>query len=133
MNSIYILSSDTPLLESLNTLFSRAGFVVTLFLEPQSLLERLVEEQPNCILAEGLSLKTANKLLIENIHDKAPNLPIVMVAAGDDISVAVEAIRNGAIDFVQKPIIDRVLIECVKKVILKPDKSMRSWRPIDPS
>ncbi len=125
MNSIFILASDPLLLESLNKLFSRAGFVVSLFQNPGILLERLTEGQPSCILAEDLSVKATNKTLIDNIHSITPNLPIVLMASGNDISIAVEAIRDGASDFVQKPIVDRILVECVKDAILNLNESIQ--------
>ncbi|MFT7470438.1 MAG: FixJ family two-component response regulator [Kiritimatiellia bacterium] len=126
MNSIFILAIDPLLLESLSELFNRAGFVVSLFKNPDILLDKLTEEQPSCILAEDLSIRATNKKLIENIHSKTPNMPIILMASGDDISVAVKAIRDGATDFVQKPIVDRVLVECVRRTILNLNDSKNS-------
>jgi FixJ family two-component response regulator len=111
------MAQDPQLLESLHQLFSRAGFSVSSFTKPDSLLGELHEDAPQCVVAENLSPAKATIQLVKQIHDAVPKLPIILIAAGDDISTAVHAIHAGAYDFVQKPIVDRLLIESVKSAI----------------
>ena len=117
MSSIFLMAHDPHLLDSLQRLFSRAGFSVNSFNGVAPLLGSLHEDKPECVVAEHLSPVSETIELLEQIHEALPALPIILIATGDDIASAVKAIRAGAFDLVQKPIVDRLLIESVRSAI----------------
>jgi len=120
---IFIMDSDPGILESLRRLFERVGFNVSTFKQPDSLLEKLEEEHPQCIVAEARLANKDNSRLVTDTHHKTPDLPIILLASHSDISAAVRALKSGATDYLEKPVIDRLLIESVQRAIAEFDKS----------
>ncbi len=116
-SSIFILDSDPGALSSLKQLFERAGFSVSAFENPDSLLQKLNEGKPQCIVAEAQFVNKDNDRLVVDTHRKTPDLPIILLAVRSDISAAVRALRTGATDYFEKPIVDRLLIESVQRAI----------------
>ena len=116
-SSIFILDSDPGALSSLKQLFERAGFCVSAFENPDSLLQKLNEEKPQCIVAEAQFVNKDNDRLVVDTHRKTPDLPIILLAVRSDISAAVRALRAGATDYIEKPVVDRLLIESVQRAI----------------
>ena len=87
------------------------------FENPDSLLQKLNEEKPQCIVAEAQFVNKDNYRLVIDTHRKTPDLPIILLAVRSDISAAVRALRAGATDYIEKPVVDRLLIESVQRAI----------------
>ncbi len=117
MASICLLVQDPSLQHSLEQLFTRAGFRPSTFTAAEALLQILSASRPHCVVAEHLSPAEETITLVKAIHRHHPALPIILLATDDDVTTAVKAIQAGAFDFVQKPIVDRLLIESVKTAI----------------
>ena len=122
-SSVFILDSDPGTLKSLKQLFERVGFRVSVFGQADSLLKKLDEEKPQCIVAEARLANKDNGQLIADTHRKAPDLPIILLAWRSDISAAVRALKAGANDYLEKPVVDRLLIESVERAISEFDRS----------
>ena len=116
-SSIFIMDSDPSVLKTLGQLFERVGFNVATFDQPSSMLEKLSEETPQCIVAEARLADKDNGRLVADTHLRAPDLPIILLASRSDISAAVRALKSGATDYLEKPVIDRLLIESVERAI----------------
>lgn len=116
-SSVFIIDSDPSVLKTLGQLFERVGFNVTTFDQPSSMLEKLSEETPQCIVAEARLADKDNGRLVADTHDRVPDLPIILLASRSDISAAVRALKSGATDYLEKPVIDRLLIESVERAI----------------
>ena len=112
-SSIFIMDSDPSVLKTLGQLFERVGFNVATFDQPSSMLEKLSEETPQCIVAEARLANKDNGQLLADAHHKRPGLPIILLAWRSDISAAVRALKSGATDYLEKPVVDRLLIESV--------------------
>ena len=121
--SVFILDSDPGSLKSLKQLFERGGFRVSAFRQTDSLLEKMDEENPKCIVAEARLANKDNGRLLADTHRKTPDLPIILLALRSDISAAMRALKSGATDYLEKPIVDRLLIESVERAITDFDKS----------
>ena len=121
-SSVFILDSDPGTLKSLKQLFERVGFHVSAFRQPDPLLEKMDDEKPQCIVAEARLANKDNGRLLADAHHKTPGLPIILLAWRSDISAAMRALKSGATDYLEKPVVDRLLIESVERAITDFDK-----------
>jgi FixJ family two-component response regulator len=101
-SEIYIVDDDAMVRESLSIVFSQAGYQVRAFCEGTSVVAAARARIPACILMD-IYLPGASGLDILKQLDAANYpAPILVVSARRDISIAVEAIKNGACDFIEK-------------------------------
>ena len=100
---IYIVDDDPSVRDALSVVFTLEGYRVTGFADSASFLEAARTVAPACVLLDvhmpGLSGLDALKRL--NAQHYAA--PILVISGQGDIPMAVDAIRHGALDFVEKP------------------------------
>jgi two-component system, LuxR family, response regulator FixJ len=100
---IYVVDGDAVARQTLCSSLGSAGYEVTCFADGTALLSEVRARTPACIvleagIADGSGLEVLKKLR----RNDCPS-PVVMAASNADIPTAVDAIRNGAFDFVEKP------------------------------
>jgi DNA-binding NtrC family response regulator len=103
---ILLLEDDRLMLEGLTMTLERAGFEVEAFEYARNALERLPEFKPDVVLTDlFLSDKDAvNGIgVLDQIRASDDDLPVVLMTARGNIPAAIEAIRKGAYDFLEKP------------------------------
>ncbi len=117
LDEIFIVDDDAAVRETLATLFKREGYSVTAFAEGKSLLAVARERTPACILLDvHIPGRSGLDILKELNADRYP-APIFIISGQGDIPMAVEAIRNGALDFIEKPFQGRELVPRVRAAI----------------
>jgi len=117
MPTIFISARDSQLLDSLKELLNRAGFTTTAFDQSNSMLEELGSNRPKCIVAETLADKQETIAMVQTIKKKLPKVPVILVTSKAELSHAMDALRAGAYDFLETPIVDRLLIESLEHAI----------------
>ena len=99
---IYVVDDDAATRETLSRALRDAGYEVIHFADAASLLTETRARTPACIFldahVEGRPLELLKRLRIEDCA-----APIVVTSAQGNIAMAVDAIRSGAFDFIQKP------------------------------
>jgi len=108
--SIAVVDDDVTVLRSLSRLLSVCGYDVTTFASASAFLVALEVWQPDIALldlrmpeSDGLTLQAA---LAERGHE----IPTVFLSGHGDVSSCVRALRNGAIDFLEKPCDEQALL-----------------------
>jgi two-component system response regulator FixJ len=99
---IFLADDDTAVRDALTLVFESEGFAVTAFADGEALLEAARLRTPACVI---LDVHMPRKSGIEVLHDLGSNYaaPIFMISGQGDIPMAVEAIKQGAHDFIEKP------------------------------
>lgn len=115
--TIAIVDDDSAVRTSLTGLLETLGYRVRAYASGQELLADPDLNSLHCLLLDmhmpGLSgTETAHRL-----HEKGVVLPTVYLTAHGDIPMAVEAMRQGAIDFLQKPYQLSALIEATRRAV----------------
>lgn len=112
--TVCIIDDDDDFRKSLAWLLERHKFNVKQFASAQAFLEEAPPET-GCIVTDvrmpgmdGLELQT--KLI-----EKKIDLPVIVITGYGDIAMAVEAMRKGALDFIEKPFDDKEFIEIINK------------------
>ena len=119
-SEIYIVDDDATVRESLSAVFSQAGYQVRAFCEGTSVIAAARARIPACILMD-IYLPGASGLDVLKQLDAANYpAPIFIVSGRRDISIAVEAIKNGACDFIEKQ-------ADVASIVTRVDKTIATW------
>jgi two-component system response regulator FixJ len=115
---VHIVDDDDAVRHSLRFQLETAGYAVRDFASAEAFLETLSEVQSGCVLTDvrmpGLSgLDLVNRLKRGNFL-----LPVIIMTGHGDIPLAVEAMKAGVVNFIEKPLDDAVLLEAIETALL---------------
>ena len=120
MNTVLIAEDEKLLRAGLRTMVSRSGVPYTEILEArdgQEALETLKSRQVDLLITDIRMPKMDGIELVSRIRDELDYSPAVLVVSGyDDFSYAVEMLRNGAQDYLLKPVERERLYNAIRKV-----------------
>lgn len=103
MSEIFIVDDDPSVRAALAVVLSGEGFEVTSFVEGETFLAVARSRTPECVLID-IHLPGGSGLeVLRRLDAQRYPAPILVISGRGDIPTAVEAIRNGALDFIEKP------------------------------
>ena len=100
---ILVVDDETPVRTMIAAALERQGYTVELAGGGREALAVLELNNFNLVLTDIVMQDVDGIALLERIHALQPNLPVVMVTAVHDISVAIDSMRRGAYDYLLKP------------------------------
>jgi FixJ family two-component response regulator len=125
LETIFVVDDDSGLRSGLDTLFRSVGLLVRSFSSAADCLAQITEDSAGCLVLDvrmpglgGLELQA--QLQLANIK-----MPIVFMTGHGDIPMTVEAMRAGAIDFLQKPFRHQEMLNAVNRG-LEADRERRN-------
>lgn len=119
---VYIVDDDSGLRESLGELLSAKGLATKQFSSGEAFLGAIKGDETGCVLLD-YHLGGCNGLeVIKALREADHSIPVVMITAHGEVQLAVDAMRAGASDFVEKPwardtlfdAVDRAMDSCKK-------------------
>jgi two-component system response regulator FixJ len=110
IGNVYVIDDDSAMRDSLDFLLGSAGFNVTLFDSALIFLETLPNLAFGCVVSDIRMPGMDGIDLLRRLKTEPKRLPIVIMTGHGDIPLAVEAMKLGAIDFLEKPFEDERLI-----------------------
>lgn len=108
--NVYVVDDDPAMRDSLDFLLASAGFSVTLFDSALKFLETMPSLAFGCVVSDVRMPGMDGIDLLRQLKKEPKTLPIVIMTGHGDIPLAVEAIKLGAIDFLEKPFEDERLV-----------------------
>jgi DNA-binding response OmpR family regulator len=122
---ILIIDDEASLRHTLARILQRVGLDVTTAASGKEALS-LVSQQSFDLIYLDVRMPDMNGLeVLKVIHLKFPDLPVVLFTAQPDVSSAVEALRQGAKDYLVKPIKPQALIDRTQAILASQDKERR--------
>ena len=116
--NIYVIDDDVEFAKSVRFLLSFVEQPVVIFPNAETFLKEISPDASGCILVDvrmpGMSGLQLQKILAQ----KRPDLPVIIMTAHGDIDMAVGAMKDGAMDFLQKPFNDQRLIDLINKAMM---------------
>ena len=123
--AVFIVDDDAAVRNSLALLMKSAGYPAILFDSAAAFLAGFKDTQPGCLLLDVRMPGLSGPDLQRELNARRATIPVIFMSGHADVPMAVEAMRCGAFDFVQKPFRDRELLERVERA-LKADRATRA-------
>ena len=114
---VYAVDDEPAVLASLESLLESVGLTVKCFDSAQAFIDGYDPAQPGCLLLDVRMPDMSGPDLQEYLQAKGINLPIIMISAHGDVPLAVKAMKQGAVDFLEKPFRAQQLLDCVKSAM----------------
>jgi FixJ family two-component response regulator len=112
---IFLIDDDEEIRQSISLLLKSTGYEVETFASIDKFLEKENYIGAGCVLLDVfLEGKTGLELQVE-IETKFECLPIIFISGKGDIPMSVEAMKKGALNFLQKPIDDKELFKAIEE------------------
>ena len=103
---VYVIDDDAAMRDSLNFLLDSCGFGVTLFDDAQSFLDALPGLAFGCVVSDVRMPGIDGIELLKRMKAIKSRFPILIMTGHGDVPLAVEAMKLGAVDFLEKPFED---------------------------
>jgi len=115
--TVFIIDDDRDMRRSLDKVFKEAGLPVRTFASPEDFLEIFHPEMIGCLVID-LELPGMNGLqLHEALVQRGCQLPFVMITGYGDVPRVIQAFRQGAVDFIEKPFRSAQLLSRVQQAL----------------
>lgn len=112
---VYLVDDDAAVRQALTLLLSTVDIPVTGFADPQAFLARLPQLTPGCLILDIRIPVISGLKLQERLAELAVDWPTIVMSGHGDIEACRRAFRNGAIDFLSKPVDEQDLIDAIQK------------------
>jgi two-component system, LuxR family, response regulator FixJ len=103
MSEIFIVDDDPSVRAALSIVLGGEGFEVTSFADGETFLAAARSRTPGCVLIDVHLPGSSGLDVLKTLDAERYPAPILVISGRGDIPMAVEAIRNGALDFIEKP------------------------------
>src|ERR1700722_18606963 len=100
---IFVVDDDPAVRETLSIVLSAGGYQVVCFADGAALLAVARSRAPACILLDVHIPGQSGLDILKELHGEDYPAPIFMISGQGDIAMAVDAIKSGALDFIEKP------------------------------
>ena len=115
--TIFVVDDDEAVRDSLGALLESAGFEVETFSSGADFLDRLDPKRGGCIVLDVRMPGLSGLEIQEKLTEKRITLPVIIITGHGDVPIAVQAIKAGAMDFIEKPFGDDIILESVGRAL----------------
>jgi FixJ family two-component response regulator len=112
---VYLVDDDEAVRRALGLLLSTVGVTVTGFADPQAFLAQVGRLEPGCLVLDIRMPVISGLKLQERLAEQGIDWPTIVISGHGDIEACRRAFRNGAVDFLSKPIDEQDLIDAIQK------------------
>jgi two-component system, LuxR family, response regulator FixJ len=123
--NVYVIDDDEAMRDSLDFLLGAAGFRVHLFETAGAFLSALPVAAPGCIVTDIRMPGMDGLELLTRLKGESIALPVVVMTGHGDVPLAVDAMKLGAADFVEKPFDDVRLIGAIRASVSRASEVMK--------
>jgi FixJ family two-component response regulator len=123
--TVYIVDDDPDMRDSLRWLIKTVGLHAETFSSAAGFLRDFAPNGPGCVILDVRMPGTSGLDLFEELVARGEGMPVIFITAYADVTMAVRAMKCGAIEFVEKPFNRQTLLDKVQRAI-KDDVTRRS-------
>lgn len=122
---IHVVDDDDALRDSLAFLLDAAGLPAATYESAQALLDALPEVRGGCILTDVRMPGMSGLDLVRRLKALGVDTPVIVMTGHADVPLAIEAMKEGILDFIEKPFDDEVLLATLREALNKGEESAR--------
>jgi two-component system response regulator FixJ len=117
--TVFVVDDDEAVRNSLRLLLKSVGLAAVALPTAQEFLSKYDPQQPGCLILDVRMPGMSGLELQEQLNVRGAMIPVIFITGHGDIPMAVEAMQQGAFDFLQKPFRDQDLIDRIQRALSK--------------
>lgn len=114
---VHVIDDDEAVRDSLAFLLETADLTVRTYDSALRFLDRLAEAEPGCIITDIRMPDMTGLELVRRLNEQGSGLPVIVITGHADVALAVEAMRAGVADFIEKPFADDVILTALRSAL----------------
>ncbi len=118
---VHVIDDDEALRESLAFLLRTANIEVRTYPSAAAFLDALPEARASCVITDVRMPGMSGIELLRRLQELKIAMPVIVITGHGDVPLAVEAMKIGALDFLEKPFDDEVLLTSVRSALMRQD------------
>jgi two-component system CheB/CheR fusion protein len=127
---VYVVDDDDQVRAALGVVLEDGGYAVNAYASCEAFLQAFHPEKEACLLIDAYLPGMTGLELLRKLRDDGHHLPAIMITGDSDVSMAVEAMKAGATDFIEKPIGREELIASLQRALelSRDSNKLVEWR-----
>ncbi|HVX75586.1 MAG TPA: response regulator FixJ [Bradyrhizobium sp.] len=114
---IHVIDDDAAMRDSLAFLLDVNGYRALLHESANAFLEQGAAESSTCVVSD-IRMPGMNGIeLVRRLKSKGTSCPVILITGHGDVALAVEAMKAGAVDFIEKPFDDAAILEAIRSAL----------------
>ncbi len=114
---VYVVDDDAAVRDSMAMLLEASGLRVEAFAAAAEVLVRCREERPACVITDVRMPEMDGLQLQQRLAQLHAQLPVIVITGHGDVPLAVQAMKAGAVDFIEKPFSDDVILASIETAV----------------
>ncbi|MCE5989426.1 MULTISPECIES: sigma-54 dependent transcriptional regulator [unclassified Pseudomonas] len=114
---VILVDDDPHLRQALSQTLDLAGLKVVALADAQGLADRIEADWPGVVVSDIRMPGIDGLQLLEQLHGRDNELPVLLITGHGDVPLAVQAMRAGAYDFLEKPFASDALLDSVRRAL----------------
>jgi two-component system response regulator FixJ len=116
---VHIIDDDESVRESIEFLFRSAQLEVRVYESAHAFLSQASEAAGGCVVTDVRMPDVSGIDLLRRLKELKSTLPVIVMTGHGDVPLAVEAMKAGAVDFIEKPFDDDVMLAAVRAALAR--------------
>jgi len=122
---VHVIDDDDAVRQSLAFVLQTARMAVRTYESANAFLSALPGIEPGCIVTDVRMPGLSGIDLLRRLNELKVGMPVIVITGHGDVQLAVEAMKVGAADFIEKPFDDEVLLAAVQSALSSAEKGVQ--------
>jgi RNA polymerase sigma factor (sigma-70 family) len=114
---VFVVDDDEAVRDSIQELVESVGLAAEGYASALAFLDAFRPQRPGCLVLDVRMAEMSGLVLQARLNELEARIPVIMLTGHGDVPMAVQALRNGAVDFIQKPYREQALLDSINAAL----------------
>jgi FixJ family two-component response regulator len=115
--TVFVVDDDAAVCDSIKELVESIGLRTEGYASALAFLEAFQPERPGCLVLDVRMAEMSGLVLQQRLNELGAKIPVIVLTGHGDVPMAVQAMRSGAVDFIQKPYREQTLLDSINAAL----------------
>ena len=126
--TVFVVDDDAAVRDSIQELVESVGLQAEGYPSARAFLDTFQPQRPGCLVLDVRMAEMSGLVLQQRLNELGAKIPVIVLTGHGDVSMAVQAMKAGAIDFIQKPYPEQALLDSINAALAVDAEFRRSSR-----
>jgi RNA polymerase sigma factor (sigma-70 family) len=124
--TVFVVDDDAAVRDSIKELVESVGLQAEGYDSALAFLDAFESQRPGCLVLDVRMAEMSGLVLQERLNELEASIPVILLTGHGDVPMAVQAMRSGAVDFIQKPYREQALLDSINAALATDVAARRS-------